>query len=119
MNSSLFLEKVSKANKKIPYFELRSAFFKFPITKFRKLNNLDVVLTCGEISKFKSAEKLIFFIDNKSMQLEIDEYQMKKKKQRKIFEAELAEEAVRWAKEEKLFNSIIKVSKSRSIKKTK
>ena len=110
MNSSVFLEKVSKANKKIPYFELRKTFFKFPITRYRKLNNLDLVLTCGEVSQFQSAEDLIFFIENKSLELEINDFRIKKRNKRKILESELAKEAVHRSREEKLFNSILKAN---------
>ena len=110
MNSSVFLEKVSKANKKIPYFELRNTFFKFPITRYRKLKNLDLVLTCGEVSQFKSAEKLIFFIESKSLELEINDFRTKKKIEKEILERELAEEIILRAREEKLFNSILKAN---------
>lgn len=71
MDSIEFLDKVSAANQKVSYNDLRRNFLKFPITKVRRLDNLDAVLTNKEISYFTNAKDLIFFIETKSRQLDV------------------------------------------------
>ena len=71
MDSIEFLDKVSAANQKVSYNDLRRNFLKYPITKVRRLDNLDAVLTNKEISYFTNAKDLIFFIETKSRQLDV------------------------------------------------
>lgn len=108
MNDSTFLLKVSQANTQVKFDSLLRTFLKFPLTKFKNLENLDTVLSCPEIRKFNDAYDLIFFIEKKSRELDVSKARALQAKIKKEYAEKLLIEAEQKKKEEELINSILK-----------
>lgn len=102
MKNSEFITKVKLKNTKVSHNELINTVFKFPITKFRKLENLDVILSDNKISNFVDAKSLIFYIEKKSRQLEVKDATTKLNQEKKKLQETVNFYANQVANDEKL-----------------